>query len=296
MQYKIFHETTFNYSSSVTFSHNIAKLKPINNSVQTLLEYSIETSPSQSEIVEFEDYFGNTSYKIFIKESHEKLVVTAHSIIDLDVAKIKENIKSYEAINITLKELKSHLENNFDPDVIFVKQFLFASELIDYPEDKIIAYAKQSFEKYDNIFLAVKDFVNRIFDDFEFVSGFSDISTPISKIFEAKKGVCQDFATLAIAALRALGIPTRYVSGYIRTIPPKGKEKLFGVDASHAWFSVYLGNYGWIDFDPTNNKIANEEYIYLGYGRDYNDIAPLKGIVQGNAISNLCVRVDVSEN
>lgn len=295
MQYKIFHETIFKYTSAVSFSHNIAKLKPVTNDVQQLLTYNLEIEPHTQNIHEYLDYFGNTTTKIFIKEFHDTLCVTAHSNVEIEQEKIKEKIKSYEKIEITLEELQKYLKNNYSSEVIFVKQFLFTSELINYPNESILNYVKESFKKYDNVYLAVKDFMSRIFHDFEFVSGFSDISTPISTIFKEKKGVCQDFASLAISALRALGIPTRYASGYIQTLPPEGKEKLFGADASHAWFSVYLGEYGWVDFDPTNNKIPNEEYILLGYGRDYNDITPLKGVVHGNALSTLSVRVDVRE-
>jgi transglutaminase-like putative cysteine protease len=135
--------------------------------------------------------------------------------------------------------------------------------------------------------------MQRIFTDFKFVSGFSNITTPIEEIFEAKKGVCQDFAQFAIGALKSLGIPARYVSGYIQTNPEEGKEKLFGADASHAWFSVYIPTFGWADFDPTNNKVPNEEYIILGYGRDYLDISPLKGVVQSSGNSILGVKVNV---
>ena len=135
--------------------------------------------------------------------------------------------------------------------------------------------------------------MKRIFTDFKFVSGFSDVTTPIETIFREKKGVCQDFAQFAISSLRSIGIPTRYVSGYLETLPPEGKEKLFGADASHAWFSAYIPGFGWADFDPTNNKIPNEEYIILGYGRDYLDIAPLKGVVQSSGYSLLNVKVNV---
>ena len=152
------------------------------------------------------------------------------------------------------------------------------------------------FEKEDknrNIIDATNEFMSRIFNDFKFVSGFSDITTPIEMIFKEKKGVCQDFAQFAISALRSIGIPARYVSGYIQTIPASGKEKLFGADASHAWFSIYIPDFGWADFDPTNNKIPNEEYIILGYGRDYLDISPLKGVVQSSGNSSLGVKVNV---
>ncbi len=135
--------------------------------------------------------------------------------------------------------------------------------------------------------------MKRVFNDFEFVSGFSDITTPINQIFKSKKGVCQDFAQFSISALRSIGLPVKYMSGYIETLPQEGKEKLFGVDASHAWFSVYIPNAGWAEFDPTNNTIPKEQHILLGLGRDYNDISPLGGVVLCSGRSDLLVEVDV---
>jgi len=293
MKYEIFHETVFSYSAPVTYSHNILKLQAANTEIQRLEEFVLEISPHADELIEFSDYFSNNTKKLFIKGSHDTLNVTAKSVVFLDVDKIARRLDSYRNIYLTLDELKEYLQINYDQDILFLKQFLFPSRLIAAPSDAIIEYANESFKKYKNIYDGVKDFVSRIFNDFEFVSGFSDITTPVEVIFSTRKGVCQDFASFAISALRALGIPTRYASGYIQTLPPKGKEKLFGVDASHAWISVYFAQYGWIDFDPTNNKLVNEEYILLGYGRDYNDITPLKGIVQGGGISELAVRVNV---
>jgi len=293
MKYEIFHETVFSYSAPVTYSHNILKLQAANTEIQRLEEFVLEISPHADELIEFSDYFSNNTKKLFIKGSHDTLNVTSKSVVFLDVDKIARRLDSYGNIYLTLDELKEYLQINYDQDILFLKQFLFPSRLIAAPSDAIIEYANESFKKYKNIYDGVKDFVSRIFNDFEFVSGFSDITTPVEVIFSTRKGVCQDFASFAISALRALGIPTRYASGYIQTLPPKGKEKLFGVDASHAWISVYFAQYGWIDFDPTNNKLVNEEYILLGYGRDYNDITPLKGIVQGGGISELAVRVNV---
>ncbi len=292
IHYKIFHETVFQYSTQVSFSHNIARLKPAQNDSQKLEKYKLEVHPRTKAIEEYRDYFGNSLSKIFIKQSHDKLIVTAHSVVSVDEEKIAEKIRSFEQIDISLEELQDDLRS-LNEETLYARQFLFPSDLIPNPGREIAAYGKESFEKYDNLFEAVSDLTARIFDDFDFQSGFSNVTTPIETIFKEKKGVCQDFATLAISILRGLGIPTRYASGYIQTYPPEGKEKLFGADASHAWFSVYLGRYGWVDFDPTNNKIPNEEYILLGYGRDYNDITPLKGVVQGSGSSYLSVRVDV---
>jgi transglutaminase-like putative cysteine protease len=294
MIYDIYHETTFNYATLVTFSHNIARLKPKNCLGQKLLDYSLKIEPTPYETSEFVDYFENTNNFMLIREAHTKLKVIATSKVERNIEEINEYIEKLKNIPITVKEAKDRLKE-FHPEDALAKQFLFETESIPMPSDEIRDYVLESFSDDRIFFEAVNEFMGRIFDDFEFVSGFTDITTPIDVVFKEKKGVCQDFAQFAISALRSIGIPTRYVSGYIQTIPPEGKEKLFGADASHAWFSVYIPTFGWADFDPTNNKIPNEEYIILGYGRDYLDISPLKGVVQSSGGSSLEVKVNVKE-
>jgi transglutaminase-like putative cysteine protease len=158
---------------------------------------------------------------------------------------------------------------------------------------EILAYALQSFRPAATMYEATHNLMERIYQDFEFKPGFTTISTPLSEVMKARKGVCQDFAHLAIACVRAVGLPARYVSGYLETIPLPGKEKLAGADASHAWFSVYIPHRGWIDFDPTNNQIPAAQYITASWGRDYADIAPLKGVIINSGPHELSVSVDV---
>jgi len=143
------------------------------------------------------------------------------------------------------------------------------------------------------VFEALSDLVKRIYTEFEFKPGFTTLATPLSEVMGQRKGVCQDFAHLAIACVRSIGLPARYVSGYIETIAPEGKEKLQGVDASHAWFSVYVPQSGWLDFDPTNNLIPSDQHITIGWGRDYTDIPPLKGVILSIGRHQLNVTVDV---
>lgn len=292
MIYEVYHETSFEYANLVTFSHNIARLKPKNTGTQKLLEYQLLTSPVAYEENEFVDFFENTNRFISIRESHKSLILNAFSKVQRDVDAIQNEIRKYGYSTITYLELKTRLKRLIPEDKC-PKLYLFHTDLIPMANNEIIEYTMRSFQTNRPLFESIYEFMSRIFEDFKFVSGFSDVTTPISLIFQEKKGVCQDFAQFAISALRTIGIPTRYVSGYIRTIPAKGKEKLFGTDASHAWFSAYIPDIGWVDFDPTNNKIPNEEYIILGYGRDYHDIAPLKGVVQSSGVSRLRVRVNV---
>jgi transglutaminase-like putative cysteine protease len=292
MIYEIYHETNFNYAGLVTFSHNIARLKPKNSNTQRLIEYSLKIEPTPYETNEFVDYFENTNNFMLIREAHKNLKVIATSKVERLEEEIKKELNLFKDVKITLKQLKERF-SIYNPNDVLAKYFLFETESIPMPSLEIKKYVLESFSEDRNIIEATTEFMARIFNDFKFVSGFSDITTPIEVIFKERKGVCQDFAQFAISALRSIGIPTRYVSGYIQTIPAAGTEKLFGADASHAWFSIYIPDIGWLDFDPTNNKLPNEEYIILGYGRDYLDISPLKGVVQSSGNSALSVKVNV---
>jgi transglutaminase-like putative cysteine protease len=172
------------------------------------------------------------------------------------------------------------------------KQFTHSTE-ITAATDEIKNYASISFTTGKPLYEAVYHLINRIYTDFSFTPGFTTISTPLSVVMQERKGVCQDFAHLAISCVHSMGLPARYVSGYLETLAPAGKEKLTGVDASHAWISVFIPGMGWVDFDPTNNQLATEQYISIGWGRDYFDIIPLKGVIMSSSSHELTVSVDV---
>lgn len=295
MIYNIYHKTEFRYQDSVSFSHNIARLKPKNTNYQKVLDFSMEISPEVYDSSEFIDMFGNTNTYMLIREPHQSLCVTGKSRIEIFPELMQEHIENIRKNSVTYGVAIDRL-SKFNIDDLDAKQYLFESDLIPNASIKIKKYILESFDKDRDVFEATQEFMARIFNDFEFVSGFSDITTPIEEIFEAKKGVCQDFAQFAISALRIIGLPAKYMSGYIETLPAKGEKKLFGADASHAWFSVYIPNAGWIDFDPTNNIIPKDQHILLGSGKDYNDISPLKGVIYSSGNSNLSVMVDVRKD
>ena len=292
MIYNIYHKTSFKYQAKVSFSHNIARLKPKDYAFQKLLDFSMEIEPAIFEETEFVDIFGNTNRHILIREPHKELSVIGKSRIEIFPELIQNNIKSLRQNSISYADALKRLAH-FHVDDIEAKQFLYESELITRKSAQIKAYALESFTPSRDLFEAAEEFMGRIFHDFKFVSGFSDITTPVEEIFEAKKGVCQDFAQFAISALRSIGLCAKYMSGYIETLPPEGQEKLFGVDASHAWFALYIPGAGWAEFDPTNNIIPQEQHILLGSGRDYHDVSPLKGVVMSSGSSQLSVMVDV---
>jgi transglutaminase-like putative cysteine protease len=135
--------------------------------------------------------------------------------------------------------------------------------------------------------------MQRIYHDFEFKPGLTTVATPVNDVLALRKGVCQDFAHLAISCIRSMGLPAKYMSGYIETIKDPGKEKLVGADASHAWMSVFIPGLGWVDFDPTNNQIPTHQHITVAWGRDYSDIAPLKGVIHSSRPHKLFVGVTV---
>jgi transglutaminase-like putative cysteine protease len=296
MLYQIYHSTQFLYAQNVTLSHNLVRLKPRNTPFQTLVDFSISTDPAVSEMDNYDDYFGNHLSHILIREGHQHLKVIARSCVAMDIAAIEAHQLTHEFAKVlTYEQVVSALRTN-NTDILDAKQYCLPSHFISYASGDLRDYAQQSFEPSKSLYESVEEFMGRIFSDFSFVSGFSDISTPVEEVFLQRKGVCQDFAHLAITALRSLGLAVRYVSGYLETMPPEGETKLFGVDASHAWFSVFIPGFGWFDFDPTNNIIPAHQHIVLGYGRDFADCSPMQGVVLGSGSSYLNVMVDVARD
>ncbi|WP_010521004.1 transglutaminase family protein [Aquimarina agarivorans] len=293
MDFRIKHITEYSYSEEVVFCHNIATLKPRVSPGQELLEYAIEISPETTEFSERLDFFGNNITRFSIQQAHKKLVVTSTCKIARNYTKIKERFYSKQCTEVTLDNAIARLNDSKDPSNYEHKQFILDSILIRNSKPNIKAYAVESFTPNRSVFEAANELMQRIYIDFSFVSGATNVATPLDVVMEEKKGVCQDFAQIAIACLRSVGLPGRYISGYIETLPPPGKPKLVGADASHAWFAVFIPGFGWVDFDPTNNKIPDNQHIVVGWGRDYYDVPPLKGVVYSSGSSTLKVSVDI---
>ncbi|RXP55483.1 transglutaminase family protein [Lutibacter sp. HS1-25] len=292
MVFDIIHTTKYKYEDGASFCHNLATLKPKNIPGQTVLEYNLFISPTPNDISERLDFFGNTITRFSIQEFHKELEVTAKSKVLRDFAVQLLDFDVEKAKKITVKEAKELLIGCTE-ELIDAKQFTLKSPLISSISKEIKAYAKISFKPKRSLYEASFDLMERIFNDFDFVSGFTTIATPLDVVMKEKKGVCQDFAQIAIACVRSVGLPARYVSGYIETLPPEGKEKLVGTDASHAWFGVYIPTFGWVDFDPTNNQIPKNQHIVVAYGRDYLDVPPLKGVTYSSGKNVLEVSVDI---
>ncbi len=286
MLYDIRHKTTFNYDEIVSVSHHVLHLRPRHHPQQvTVASETIVAPPPAVESVG-EDYFGNPVQYLTVQKPHNTLVVDAHARIEVRGAAepvALEESAPWEAIRDRLAAY----------DALEAYEYVFASPHVVGADD-IGDYALQSFTAGRPILAATMDLTSRIFHEFQYRGGVSNVSTPVSEVFAMRQGVCQDFAHLQIACLRSLGLAARYVSGYLLTRPPEGEEKLVGSDASHAWLSVYAGDAGWVDFDPTNDMIPGVDHITFAWGRDYGDVSPINGIIVGGGAHQISVAVDVN--
>ena len=289
MKYRVTHITKYQYSKNVSRCYNVAHLLPRTTPQQTCSISELKISPLPSNTNEWIDIFGNRQACFSIEKPHEELVVTAISEVEV----IKADSLLGSAFPSTWEQAVDYIKTSADPDTIETRMYVLESAFIEFSDD-IKEYSLKSFTAERPLLEAVEDLMHRIYKDFKYDPHFSSIATPLEEVLEHRKGVCQDFAHLAIACLRMQGLAARYISGYLETIPPKGKKRLVGADASHAWFSVYVPHLGWIDFDPTNAKIPDEQHITAAWGRDYADVAPLKGVIFGGGDKNkLEVSVDV---
>jgi transglutaminase-like putative cysteine protease len=286
--YDVRHKTTFVYEEVVSVSHHVLHLAPRTLPRQRCLETSILIDPVPSIGSTGEDYFGNPVRYLTVQEPHDRLVVEAHSRVEVDARAAPEDLSvgpAWESIRESVRAAANGGLTAFE--------FCFDSPYVAVGDD-VYGYAAASLQPGRPILEAVMDLTGRIYREFEYRGGVSDVSTPVRDVLAIRKGVCQDFAHLQIACLRSFGLPARYVSGYLLTHPPEGEEKLIGADASHAWISVWSGSGGWVDFDPTNNVIPRTEHITVGWGRDYGDVSPINGFILGGGAHQVLVAVDVT--
>lgn len=290
MRYRIKHITEYEYAGHVSHCYNLAHLIPRTSMRQQRIKSRVSVSPTVAATSKREDYFGNLAYHFEIQRPHKKLIITATSEVNTEPQGSTPELD----FGVTCAEALLQLMQSNKPELLFAKEFQLDSPMIQVSED-IRRYASESFEFDRPVLSCVMDLTRRIYEDFTYCPESTTVATPLNEVLENRKGVCQDFAHLQIACLRAMGYPAKYVSGYIETLPPPGQEKLVGTDASHAWISVYSPNEGWFEFDPTNNCLAGEQHIITAWGRDYFDVTPLKGIIYGGGQDPLLkVSVDVA--
>jgi transglutaminase-like putative cysteine protease len=277
----------YEYADPVSVSHHVLRLTPRNLTRQHCSESQIVIAPPPQSSTMRTDYFGNVLTFFSLREPHSRLTVEATSELE---------VKDIEAPDFSgsprWESVPQSLEGQPNPEILDACQFVFDSERAA-ANPELAAYARDSFLPERPLLDAIRDLTGRIHQDFRFDSKATDVNTPLETFFKKRRGVCQDFAHFEIACLRSLGLPARYVSGYLRTTPAPGRARLEGADASHAWCSAWCPDAGWVDFDPTNDCVPTDGHVTLAWGRDYNDVCPVHGVLIGGHRHDLQVGVDV---
>jgi len=287
VKYNVTHTTIYYYGEPVPLSHNLAHLKPRENQRQALINFSTLIQPNPIIRSERVDFFGNAVTWFAIQEPHKSLKIVARSLVE-----VKPFEPPREFWGQAWEDVVRLLQEKRDPAILDAQQFVCDSPYIERAAE-LAEYARPSFTPGRRLLDCVTELTYRINREFRFDKTATTVGTPVLEVLQHRHGVCQDFAHLQIGCLRSLGLPARYVSGYLNTEPPPGCGRIVGGDASHAWISVFFPDFGWIDFDPTNGCIPSAGHITLGWARDYDDISPVRGVVVGGRRHSLQVSVDV---
>ncbi len=287
MKLRVVHRTTYLYSEAVSTSYHEAHLAPRDGEGARLVAHDMAIDPTPGVSRERLDYFGNRALHFSIREPHRTLEVVATSTVDVTP-------KPAPLLHTTpvWQEVRDRLRRDRRKDILDAFPFTLdsTSARVGPP---LAAYAAPSFTENRPILEAVSELTARVHADFAYDAKATDVTTPVLEVLRRRRGVCQDFAHFQISCLRSLGLAARYVSGYLLTRPPPGRPKLVGADASHAWLSVFVPDFGWVDFDPTNNLIPSDEHLTVAQGRDFADVTPLKGVIHGGGRHEVRVAVDV---
>ncbi len=293
MQLQVTHETRYDYLPPVEVAQHMSHLQPLGTATQTLLSHALHITPEPARQIRTEDVYGNTRCFFSLQTAHSRLQVVAHS-------RVATHARSLPASAVAWEQVRERFRFAASSAYDAAAEFVFASPYVPRHAD-FAAYARPSFTAGMPLLLGARDLMRRIHTEFAYAAESTEINTPALEALAQRQGVCQDFAHIMIACLRALGLAARYVSGYLLTEPPPGVARLVGSDASHAWVSVYIPDFPhgdrWCDFDPTNDKAGwgapGEDYITLAIGRDYGDVSPLRGVIHGGAKHTLHVGVTV---
>ena len=287
------HETRYDYTPPVETAQHLAHLKPCATPWQRLLSHTLTITPTPAQCREVPDLYGNTRAFFALESTHDELVVTAESLVETTEPMLSARI----ARDLPWERVRERFRYGKNARFDAASEFVFPSPYVPRHDD-FAAYARASFTAERATFDAAMDLTRRIYREFKYDASSTEINTPAVEALAQRKGVCQDFAHIMIGCFRTLGLPARYVSGYLLTQPPPGKARLIGADASHAWVSVYLPGEDpltgdWVDFDPTNGRQPGEDYVTLAIGRDYSDVSPMRGVLHGGARHTLDVGVTV---
>jgi len=292
VRYAITHETEYAYGAEVTHAHQLLHLTPRQLPSQTCASHSIVIDPEPTRQGQFMDAFGNPIVRAELDKPHRQLNVTAsmsvevwdREVIDarasLQWHKVRDQFK-YAARPRSPQEIEASVYRMESPHVRLKRS--------------IVEFSRECFARNEPILVCAETLLTKLHRELKYAPNETHIGTSVTELLETRRGVCQDFAHLMIACFRVHGLAARYVSGYLRTLPTAGKEKLVGADASHAWVSVYAPPFGWVDLDPTNGVRVGTDHITLAWGRDFSDVSPLRGVIVGGGTHQLAVRVTVSE-
>jgi len=294
--YRVRHETLYLYSEPVATSHNEVHLMPRALPRQSLANLELRCDPTPETVAWHRDYFGNDVVFIAVNEPHERLVIRTESRVDLRApAPIDaERSPAWEAVAARVRRDRA-------PAWLEAFEMVFPSTYVPVSE-ALAAYARPSFASRRPLAAGAIELAHRIHTEFRYDPAATQLATPVEEVLRQRHGVCQDFAQLMIGCLRSLGIPARYVSGYLRSAPPpseKGSAKesadgaFVGAEASHAWVSFFCPENGWVDVDPTNDLVPGEGHVVLAWGRDYEDVSPVKGVRLGGGGHEMRVAVEV---
>lgn len=288
MIYDLRHVTTYTYEASVASTRCAIRLTPRDGSGQRLIAHALDSSPALHAARERLDFFGNRVVEATIREAHAKLRIsmTARVEVSREEPPAEGLTPSWENVRRTAADIRSLTAES-------PAHTLFPSRLAPI-ETPVTEYARESFTPDRPVLEAATELMRRIRSDFAYDPEATDVATPLAEAFARKSGVCQDFAHIMISGLRGLGLPAAYVSGYIRTLPAPGAQRLEGADASHAWVAIWCGDpFGWIQMDPTNAMYADDNHIVVAIGRDYADVSPIDGVIVGAGRQTLGVAVDI---
>ena len=302
MLLEITHDTHYSYDPNVEIAQHFAHLKPVSMNSQQVLKTDIQVNPKPAWTEENIDNYGNVCTFFSLQNRHNELSITAKSLIQTNVdTPLGPKPAQTPAWELVREYFRYHSNTQWDA----ASEFLFTSPFIAL-RPEFAEFARANFTTGRPILEAAIDLTQRIYGEFHYVSKSTDIGTPALEALEKREGVCQDFSHILIAALRSIGLPAKYISGYILTNPPPGQPRLIGGDASHAWVSIYVPSINengqlcaglWCDLDPTNNRwgyeTPGEDYVHLAQGRDYADVSPIRGVIHGGADHTLDVAVTV---
>lgn len=284
MMYWVRHITAYTYEQPVDLAAHLLHLKPRALPGQRVVHARIRCLPAPDHATEVHDHFGNAAHRIFIAAPHRHFEVTAESLVSVDFAPPPP-----AGDTLPWEVVAAQAQRGGNEATEYLHPSAHAPALAAAAD-----FARPCFPPGRPVLAALVELNARITSEFRFQAGVTSISTPVEEVLRLRRGVCQDFTHLMIAALRGLGLPARYMSGYIRTRPSPGQERRRGADQSHAWVGAWLGERdGWVGLDPTNAIIVKDEHVVIAWGRDFADISPLRGVILGGGPHRLTVSVDL---